>query len=109
MSKKPLSKQTEARLAKLRKQIDKVDRKMMEALAKRFRIVDEIGKLKRANNLPVIQKSRMNAMLKGRKDDSLQLKLDPKLIYEIFDLLHDASIDAQVKIVHGVSKRKSKR
>lgn len=109
MKVKPLSKKARARLEKLRDKIDTVDRKMMQALAKRFRIVDEIGRFKATHKLPVVQKSRMNEMLNGRKKDSARLKLDPKLIYNIFDLLHEASIEAQERVINRRAKRKSKR
>lgn len=88
-----------SQLKKLRHEIDSADKKLLRALAKRFKIVERIGKLKHKHKMDVIHNGRMKKMLKDRHDDSLRLRLDPKLIYEIFDLLHEASIDVQKKIV----------
>lgn len=95
------------KLKKLRTQIDQVDRLLMKILARRFRIVCEVGHLKRQYNLPIVQKSRMTEMLKGRRADATRLKLNARLIYKIFDLIHTASIEAQEKIFK--TPRKIKR
>ena len=93
-------------LKKLRKEIDAVDRLFMKSLAKRFKIVSEVGRLKAKNGFPIHQQSRMEEMLNGRKEDAERLKLDGKLVYEIFDLIHEASINCQEKIAFNEARKK---
>ncbi len=101
---KKLDANAQSKLKKLRKQIDAVDREFMKELSKRFRIVREVGRLKLQQNLPIVQKSRMNEMLKGRRDDAARLHLDEKLVYDIFDLIHTASIVCQAEIFKKKTK-----
>ncbi len=96
----------QAQLKKLRNEIDKVDRLFMKELAKRFRVVREVGLLKNKFGFPIHQKSRMNEMLNGRRDDAARLKLDGKLVYNIFDLIHEASIVCQEEIVKKAAQKK---
>lgn len=105
--KKPADPQAE--LKKLRREIDAVDRLLMRALAKRFRIVAKVGRLKHKFGLPIVQKSRMTEMLNGRRDDAIRLKMDGRLVYRIFDLIHDASIKSQENIARTAGKTGQKK
>lgn len=95
-------------LKKLRREIDAVDRLLMKALSKRFRIIAKVGKLKAKYALPIVQKSRMTEMLQGRRDDAIRLNIDGRLAYRIFDLIHEASIKCQEKIGRETRQRKLK-
>lgn len=92
------SRKAQSELKKLRREIDAVDRLFMKVLACRFKVVRKVGRLKLKNNLPIIQQGRMQEMLDGREQDASRLNLDRKLIYKIFDLIHDASIECQKQI-----------
>lgn len=96
----------QAKLKKLRNKIDAVDRLFMKELAKRFQVVREVGLLKNEFNFPIHQQSRMKEMLNGRRDDAARLKLDGKLVYNIFDLIHEASIACQEEIVKKAAQKK---
>lgn len=95
----------DAKLKKLRREIDAVDKLFMKSLAKRFRIVREVGRLKVKNGFPIHQESRMQEMLNGRRDDAIRLHLDGKLVYNIFDLIHEASIICQEKIASDEARK----
>jgi monofunctional chorismate mutase len=41
-----------------RKEIDECDRKLVNALIERFKVVKKIGDYKKANNLPIVDKER---------------------------------------------------
>ena len=99
-------KKAEARLKKLRKQIDDADRNFLKSLANRFKVVAEIGRLKVKNGYPIHQQSRMLEMLNGRKKDAEKLKLDGKLVYNIFDLIHSASITCQEDVAKEEQQKK---
>ena len=100
----------EQKIKKMRKAIDNSDRKFLKSLASRFKIVSKIGRLKVKNGMPIHQQSRMEEMLNGRKKDAEKLKLDGKLVYEIFDLIHAASIKCQEDVAQKeLQKKKAKK
>lgn len=60
------------KLEEYRDQIDKIDTALLELLSKRFKVVQKVGEYKKENNLPVIDRSREQALLdkleaKGKK------------------------------------------
>ncbi len=100
----------EQKLKKMRKQIDDSDRKFLKSLAARFKTVAKIGKLKIKNGMPIHQQSRMQEMLDGRRKDAEKLKLNGQLVYEIFDLIHAASIKCQEDVAQKETpKKKAKK
>ena len=106
---KTQARDAQLKLKKLRREIDRVDRLLLKALAKRFRIVSEVGRLKLRYGLPIVQKSRMTEMLNGRRDDAIRLKLSGRLVYKIYDLIHDASIRCQEDIVMAPGRKERAR
>lgn len=52
------------RLHELRKEIDKIDKQIIELLEKRVRIAKEIGEIKRELNLPVRDEKREEEVLR---------------------------------------------
>lgn len=50
-------------LEELRKQIDEIDTQMCDLFAKRMQVVSEVGRYKKANNLPVYHPSRARTVL----------------------------------------------
>lgn len=79
-------------LNKYRSEIDDVDIQLLSLLEKRLEICKQIGILKKDNNIPVVQINRFNELLKNLKMHS---KLDPKFIFNIWDLIHKESIKIQ--------------
>jgi chorismate mutase len=75
-----------------RKQIDKIDRKLIELLAKRFRIVGEIGQLKRDVGLPPLDKKRWQQVLKTRMEWGEKQGISSILIKKIYQLIHKEAL-----------------
>jgi len=75
-----------------RDQIDKIDRKLIELLAKRFRIVGEIGQLKRDVGLPPLDKKRWQQVLKTRMEWGEKQGIDSILIKKIYQLIHKEAL-----------------
>ena len=90
-------KQFKKRLAKLRLQIDTVDRALIKALARRSQIVDKIGVAKKAEGAQVVQKSRWNQLVKDRTRFAASLGVDKKLIHRIFECIQKESISRQAR------------
>ena len=87
-------------LDKLRLRIDENDTKMIEVLGKRMRIVDEIGLLKKENNVAVLQHKRWKAVLDKMTAEGLQQNLGEDFILQLFRAIHQESIDHQQKVIN---------
>ncbi len=81
----------------LRKQIDLVDEKIIEALADRIKLVKEIGKIKKANNFPFLDQKRWQEVLETRLKIAQSKGLSQKFIKQIFDILHEYSLEVEQK------------
>jgi len=57
----------ENQLNNLRKQIDKIDESIVSLLAKRMERVKKVGQLKKKSNLPVLDRSRWQKIIKSKK------------------------------------------
>ncbi|MBR6310631.1 MAG: bifunctional 3-deoxy-7-phosphoheptulonate synthase/chorismate mutase type II, partial [Paludibacteraceae bacterium] len=68
-------KQSTENLTQLRKQIDELDNDILETLAKRMRVCEEIGVYKKEHNLSVLQTARYDELLQDRIAQSLSLGL----------------------------------
>lgn len=86
------------RILELRKEINKIDKRILDGLADRFKNTQEIGKIKKANNLPVVQEDRFEELKAQLKKDATTLEIDPSLVDEIWNAIHDYSVRQQRKI-----------
>ena len=55
------------KLEELRKQIDEIDEQIVSLLAKRMKVVKTVGQLKMKNNIPILDKSRWQKIIKSKK------------------------------------------
>jgi chorismate mutase / prephenate dehydrogenase len=72
-----------AELSKLRDQIDDVDQQMVELLARRLSLVEEVGHVKSLHGLPIYAPDREAAMLASRRHEAEQKGVPPDLIEDI--------------------------
>jgi chorismate mutase len=71
------------KIIKIRKTLDKIDTELLLTLKKRTNLVNEIVKLKKNKN-EIIDKKRINFILKKIKKKSIQLKIDPTITVAIW-------------------------
>ena len=71
------------KLALLRIEFDKLDYKLLSLIKKRSSLVKKVLKVKVQKN-EIIDKKRINSILKKVKKRSLQLKIDPKITNRIW-------------------------
>lgn len=88
----------EQKFKKLRDEIDVLDRSLFRLLKKRFRLVREIGDIKKREGLPVFQKARWEAMLREHVKRGQEFKLDKKFIKDLMVLIHKESVKIQRKL-----------
>ena len=82
----------------LRTQIDVVDQQLIQTLSKRMTIADSIGKLKKANNVAVLQTRRWNEILGKMILQGEEKGLSEEFILKVFKAIHLESITHQEKI-----------
>jgi chorismate mutase len=89
-----------SRLKKLRMQIDEYDSKLIEVLGKRMRIADEIGVLKRENNVAILQSMRWKEILEKMTSEGQQENLGEEFILRLFRAIHQESISHQENVIN---------
>ena len=87
-------------LQDLRLRIDEYDAKMMEILGKRMQIAEEIGALKKENNVAVLQNKRWNEVRKRMLAMGIERGLTEEFIDRLFKAIHQESIGHQEKIIN---------
>ena len=76
----------------IRKRLDKLDNSLIGIIKKRTLLVKEVLKLKEFKN-EIVDKKRINKILKNIKKKSLQNKIDPKITKRIWHNMIYAYID----------------
>ena len=87
-------------LNELRFKIDAIDNELIALLKKRMGISEKIGEYKKANNMTVLQQQRWDSMLEKYNKIAVDNNLDPKMVENIFRLIHQASINIQTEILN---------
>ncbi len=77
---------------KERKEIEDVDSKVFELLEKRFLIVEKIGKIKKENNIKVLDRKREEEIIEKAINSS---KLSPEFVKKIYKLIFKESYKNQ--------------
>jgi chorismate mutase len=86
------------RLDEIRAQIDHADRELLEALTRRMKLVDEVGKYKKENNVAIFQIQRWKEVFRTRPEWAKSLGLDEKTVMDLYRLIHQASIKRQTEL-----------
>ena len=87
-------------LSELRAKIDVADEGIVQQLAKRMTIVDQIGKVKLENNVQILQNDRWNAIKSKMVQEGGQVGLSEEFIEKVFTAIHQESISHQ----HNIAK-----
>lgn len=84
----------------LRTKIDLIDNDLLELLANRMKISDEIGRYKKQHNITILQPGRWEKVLAEVSGKGAELGLDPEFLEKIFKAIHQASIDRQTAVMN---------
>jgi chorismate mutase len=87
-------------LDKLRERLDNLDRELLEVLASRISVVEQLGEYKRDNNVAVLQLDRWKQVHETRADWAKSLNLYPEVVEELFKLIHMESIRKQTEVMN---------
>ena len=86
-------------LYNLRTQIDIADQNLLQILGERMKISDSIGKLKKKNNVAVLQNKRWNEILGKMVLDGENHGLSEEFVLKLFKAIHQESINHQEKVI----------
>ncbi|MBK0379150.1 chorismate mutase [Mucilaginibacter segetis] len=88
------------KLADLRNNIDKIDDLVIQKMAERMQIVEQIGTYKRDNNITILQVNRWDEILHKRTSYAKALKLSTEFTEKLLELIHSESIRKQTEIMN---------
>jgi chorismate mutase len=93
--------QTTENLSQLRRQIDELDNSLLELLARRMRVSEEIGQYKKEHNMPILQAQRYDEILKNRIAQAEQMGMDGEFMKTVLVAIHEESVRHQQKIMQS--------
>ncbi len=88
-------------LETLRGRIDELDSQLIDVLAARMKLVDEIAELKKQNDVTILQVSRYQEMLENRLSQARSRQVSEAFIKLIFEQIHQNSIRRQEEIMNA--------
>ena len=83
----------------LREQIDSLDREILQLLAERMNVAENIGRIKRENDVRILQEARWGDIMERALTNSAPLGLSEHFLRTLLDAIHIESIDRQNKIM----------
>ena len=84
---------------KIQQQIDELDNNLLELLARRMRISNEIGLYKKEHNITILQTGRYNEILEKRGAQGEQCSMDAEFMKTVLVAIHEESIRHQQEIM----------
>lgn len=82
-------------LQNLRKKIDSLDEELLQTLAKRFQLVQEVRTLKKSAGLPPLDETRWKTVLLSRQALAKELGLPVAFTEELMRLIHERSLEIE--------------
>ncbi len=91
--------QTTENLSALRRQIDELDNSLLELLARRMRVSEEIGQYKKEHNMPILQSQRYDEILQNRISQAERMDMDGEFMKTVLVAIHEESVRHQQEIM----------
>jgi chorismate mutase len=92
--------QTTENLTALRRQIDECDNNLLELLARRMRVSEEIGQYKKEHNMPILQEQRYEEILQDRIAQAEQMGMKGDFMKTVLVAIHEESVRHQMEIMN---------
>ena len=88
-------------IEQLRARIDVIDENLLDVLRSRMEVSRKIGQFKKSHNIAIVQASRWDSLLAGMIRRGAEYGLSESFVTAVFTAIHEASVDAQNKILGG--------
>lgn len=94
------SNQTTDDLEALRRHIDELDIALINTLARRMKVSEQIGTYKKEHNMPVLQSTRYDQILAKRVEMGNRLGMSQDFMLELFEAIHEESVRIQLDVIN---------
>jgi chorismate mutase len=84
----------------IRNHIDELDEHLIQLLGKRMVYAEEIGTIKRENDIPILQSVRWNQILEQAYGRGTKYGLSNEFVERIFKSVHQESINHQIRVMN---------
>lgn len=84
----------------LREQIDSLDREILQLLSERMNVAEKIGRIKRENDVRILQIMRWEDIVERALSRSETLNLSEDFLHTLLDAIHIESINRQNKVMN---------
>jgi chorismate mutase len=88
------------KLEELRSEIDKLDEELIDILARRMKVVEEIGTYKKANKITILQLKRWSQLTRDRIEAGLKMGLSREFILKLLESVHEEGIQRQIDVMN---------
>ncbi len=95
----PHSTSSQEEIEQIRQILDSMDAEVVDILGKRMELVEKLGLIKGANNMPIYQAERWREIIESRTQWGSNNQLPADFILKLYELIHDQSIHRQIKIL----------
>ncbi|MDP2090657.1 MAG: chorismate mutase [Candidatus Gracilibacteria bacterium] len=80
-----------------RYQIDTLDKELINLFSRRFEIVEQIGIIKRENNIEALQTDRWEQLMKDNIEMAKELMVSESFIRDVWNRVHEESLNIEKK------------
>ncbi len=87
-------------LNELRSKIDLLDEHIFKAFAERMELARAIGKIKKENNITILQLDRWKEIVDQRKNLTADLKLNDSFVDALLSIVHEESMEQQNSVMN---------
>ncbi|MEI7499201.1 MAG: chorismate mutase [Bacteroidota bacterium] len=88
----------ENKLEELRSEIDKLDEELIDILARRMKVVEDIGTYKKTNKITILQLKRWNQVINDRIEAGEKMGLSREFILKLLESVHEEGIQRQMDV-----------
>ena len=92
----------------LRQSMDSLDAEIIDLLAKRMELSEQMGEVKRSCNMTAFQPARWREIVETRSERAQSHSLTREFIIELYERIHHESIRKQLEILEGIDKKVKK-
>jgi len=86
-------------LEQIRHKIDEIDLEMLNLMARRMRLAEDIGRIKRKNNITILQTARWNEILERGFAQARERQLSEDFVEKFLNAVHQESIAHQKQVM----------
>lgn len=90
---------TTENLDSLRSEIDKLDDRLLDLLARRMHVARQIGQYKKEHAMPVLQAARYEELLARRAAQAEELGMDGDFMRRVLQAVHEESVRQQMEVL----------